>query len=311
MTAKVNKTIIIILFILTATFIGFTLFGQESRIDSSFMLKQDNNEQLLSGSCASPDGPMFPTVIIPPNYAWLLANGYCYAIGPQKIFTMCFTFTPTSPNVSLNAGYSSTGCATINFSGFNLYTCNPACVFVGSGLSFTTLTSGQCYTWCLTGTCTGPGPGFDHVCPYYMNNVILPIQMLEFGCQMDGTTINLNWLTATEQNNWYFEVLRSIDGIHFMELDRVDGNGSTSQTSSYQFVDNQPFSGDNYYKLKQVDYNGSFVEFGPIICQYYELESISIDYFNLLGQLVSDPVSGIFIKRITRKSGVEFKKVLL
>jgi hypothetical protein len=86
----------------------------------------------------------------------------------------------------------------------------------------------------------------------------LPIELIEFvGKNENGVNI-LSWRTATEINNEYFQVERSIDGETFTSLDRIKGNGTTNVQKSYAFTDEDPFIGRNYYRLKQVDINGEF-----------------------------------------------------
>jgi len=66
----------------------------------------------------------------------------------------------------------------------------------------------------------------------------------------------LNWKTSTEQNNAYFELDRSSDGIHFNLLGRVEGNGYSEVESSYTFIDSSCPAGISYYRLRQVDTDG-------------------------------------------------------
>lgn len=108
-----------------------------SQSDSSSFIPSEEFQgfkvmKVAAGSCASPDGNALITSTLPPNYTWLNSNGYCFAIGPQKNFSMCFNFTSIGSSVSINAGYASTGCGSISFSGFQLYRCSPSCVLVGT-----------------------------------------------------------------------------------------------------------------------------------------------------------------------------------
>ena len=63
--------------------------------------------------------------------------------------------------------------------------------------------------------------------------------------------------TATELNNDYFTVERSVDGITFDEIGIVPGHGTTANSHSYQLLDTNPYKGINYYRLKQTDYDGT------------------------------------------------------
>lgn len=251
---------------------------------------------IQSGTCASPDGSMQQTFISPPSYAWLQTNGYCYTIGPTKNFTMCFTFISTGTSVSLNSGYSSTGCATISFSGFNLYKCNPSCILIGSGFSFSGLIPGQCYVWCFSGSCTGPGPGFDHVCPYWMDTTPMPVEMLYF----TGTNISninvLNWATATEQNNDYFVLDRSLNGKEWTSIAIIKGAGNSIYPLYYSY-DDKTYNLDtiNYYRIEQVDYNENFIYYNTISIRNYIIRAKLLKIVDILGNQVDESAIGIKI----------------
>jgi len=86
----------------------------------------------------------------------------------------------------------------------------------------------------------------------------LPIKLLSFNAAAKDSYVQLNWVTATETNNDYFTIERSIDGINFKTIVIVDGAGNSSQILNYSAVDNAPLSGISYYRLKQTDYDGQF-----------------------------------------------------
>jgi hypothetical protein len=242
--------------------------------------------EVLSGTCSSPDGAMQFISSPPSSYAWLQSNGYCFSITPTSSFTMCFTFVSTGTDVSLNAGYESSGCFFTTFSGFNLYTCSPSCTLVGNGLTFSGLTPGQCYTWCISGNCFGPGPGFDNVCPYWMDTSPLPIELVSFVCVTANGSNVLQWQCATETNNNYFTIERS-SGDTFVEIGMVKGAGNTSYTTSYSFVDSKFDIAQNYYRLKQHDYNGKTVTVGTISVDDRMVVKKIVRIINSLGQDVS------------------------
>jgi len=86
----------------------------------------------------------------------------------------------------------------------------------------------------------------------------LPIGLTSFTATSKNNINILSWTTNTEMNNDHFEIERSADGITFHEIGTVEGHGNSSYVSDYHFEDISPFSGINYYRLKQVDYNGDF-----------------------------------------------------
>ncbi len=92
-----------------------------------------------------------------------------------------------------------------------------------------------------------------------MVNTALPITLLNF----DGTLRNqeaiLNWSTANEINNRGFEVQKSIDGQNFTSIGFMIGAGNSSNVNIYHFSDLKVVSGSNFYRLKQVDFDGKFI----------------------------------------------------
>ncbi|GGG31779.1 T9SS type A sorting domain-containing protein [Hymenobacter glacieicola] len=67
----------------------------------------------------------------------------------------------------------------------------------------------------------------------------------------------LNWATSLEKNNAYFEVQRSQDSKTFTTIGRVAGNGTTATGATYKFTDLAPLSTQAYYRLRQVDVEGT------------------------------------------------------
>jgi hypothetical protein len=91
----------------------------------------------------------------------------------------------------------------------------------------------------------------------------LPIELLNFTAERDDEVAQLNWQTASERDNAYFSVERSVDGKNWGELAQIKGRGNSNTLTNYELVDNKPFIGTNYYRLKQVDFNGEYT-YSPI-----------------------------------------------
>ncbi|MCZ2392662.1 MAG: cadherin-like domain-containing protein, partial [Chitinophagales bacterium] len=85
----------------------------------------------------------------------------------------------------------------------------------------------------------------------------LPVELLYFDASSQGCSIILNWATASELNNDYFEVQRSQDAINWETIARVIGHGTTNDRNDYSQVDASSLSGTVYYRLRQVDYDGT------------------------------------------------------
>jgi hypothetical protein len=84
----------------------------------------------------------------------------------------------------------------------------------------------------------------------------LPITLLDFQANCNKNEIDLEWHTASEKNNAYFILQKSVNGYDWNEIDRTKGAGTTETGRSYAFSDNQNINGQNYYRLAQVDFNG-------------------------------------------------------
>ncbi|MFC5271957.1 M43 family zinc metalloprotease [Adhaeribacter terreus] len=96
----------------------------------------------------------------------------------------------------------------------------------------------------------------------------LPVSLASFTAAKVQNQVLLKWQTAQERNNHYFEIERSTDSKEWQAIGKVNGSGNSAITQAYAFTDSQPLPGNNYYRLKQVDFDGHsefsiirFVEF--------------------------------------------------
>ncbi len=87
---------------------------------------------------------------------------------------------------------------------------------------------------------------------------VLPIKILSFTASEIDDSIVLQWNTALDPNNDYFNIEKSSDGKAFAEIGTMKGAGNSTQTNLYTFTDKNPFQAINYYRLKQVDVDGNF-----------------------------------------------------
>lgn len=92
----------------------------------------------------------------------------------------------------------------------------------------------------------------------------LPIELIKFDGKKQSTNAVLSWSTATEHQNSHFEVERSHDSQTWQPIGRVQGHGTTLEVQEYTFTDRQPLPGMNYYRLRQVDFDGKS-EYSPIV----------------------------------------------
>ncbi len=85
----------------------------------------------------------------------------------------------------------------------------------------------------------------------------VPVELTSFNANVSEGRIRLDWETATELNNAGFSVQRSKDNIKFIDLVFIKGKGTTTTSSSYSYSDKTVLSGKYFYRLKQVDFDGS------------------------------------------------------
>lgn len=88
--------------------------------------------------------------------------------------------------------------------------------------------------------------------------LLLPIELTDFTGSQQGHAVKLEWTTASELNNDKFIIERSSNGDDFDAIGIVSGAGTTEIVHYYQFFDQAPAGGINYYRLKQVDLDGAF-----------------------------------------------------
>jgi enediyne biosynthesis protein E4 len=88
----------------------------------------------------------------------------------------------------------------------------------------------------------------------------IPVELLNFSAKISGNNVILNWSTATETNNKGFDVLKSSDKKNWNILGYVAGSGSSTEQRSYSYTDEDVNQGKYYYKLVQIDYDGTRTE---------------------------------------------------
>ena len=86
----------------------------------------------------------------------------------------------------------------------------------------------------------------------------LPVELSSFAASVKNYTVHLNWETATEKSNYGFDVERSADKISWSKVAFVNGHGNSNSPKQYSYTDSKISSGKYYYRLKQMDTEGSF-----------------------------------------------------
>ena len=169
-----------------------------------------------------------------------------------------------------------------------LYTQVDATGNVGPGLmagNFTTPSSGAQNTQ-LEITFNGNSFNNDNI---YWDNLCLgylvPVELTSFNASCNGADVELKWTTSTETNNQGFEIERMSVGGSFEQVGYAAGFGTTTEPKAYSFVDSKLESGNYTYRLKQIDFNGTFsyseeVNVGVEIPIEYTLEQNYPNPFN-------------------------------
>jgi hypothetical protein len=171
-----------------------------------------------------------------------------------------------------------------------------------------------CATWGNIQTCIAAAGTAQNFALY---GDVVPVELASFTASADYGVVNLNWSTATETNNQGFEVQRSESG-EFVTIAFVEGHGTTTQTQNYSYTDRNVNVGAYSYRLKQVDFDGTFeysgiVEvdvpapavfsldqnypnpFNPSTMISFRLavdSKVSMTVFNVLGQEVASLLNG-------------------
>lgn len=86
----------------------------------------------------------------------------------------------------------------------------------------------------------------------------LPVEMVYFSGVISDYGTTLNWGTAAEINNSHFEVQRSLNGTVWETVGRIEGSGNSTEGNDYEFFDDLDIGDQLFFRLKQVDYDGTY-----------------------------------------------------
>ncbi len=111
----------------------------------------------------------------------------------------------------------------------------------------------------------------------------LPIELISFSAEKLSTMNVLNWTTASEINNSYFEIQRSTDNKNFKTIDTKTGAGNSNKTINYTYYDYNTINSTVYYRLMQVDFDGKFEYSNSVVVNQNTTDN-SIIYPNPVGK---------------------------
>jgi hypothetical protein len=105
---------------------------------------------------------------------------------------------------------------------------------------------------------------------------VLPIKLLSFTAKIVNNSVVIEWITGEEENNDFFTIERSADGINYQPILHLPGAGNSISQLKYKAVDDQPVSKISYYRLRQTDYDGQFEYFAPVSVSFSIAEPITV-----------------------------------
>lgn len=146
---------------------------------------------------------------------------------------------------------------------------------------------------CNTGACNTPSGTLPETPSSYkigISNIpgtviTLPVKLISFTGEAVDDGVELRWATSSEENNDYFTVERSSDGINFTPFAEVDGAGNSNEVLQYSAIDNEFYPVSTYYRLKQTDYDGRF--------SYSKLILVSTASLKRETMIYPNPASGV------------------
>nr|WP_299202127.1 T9SS type A sorting domain-containing protein [uncultured Brumimicrobium sp.] len=105
-----------------------------------------------------------------------------------------------------------------------------------------------------------------------VENTGLPIELITFDAIKKDRQVELSWKTATETNNDFFTIARSVDGKYWEDLQYIEGAGNSVQVQEYSYTDDAPYAGISYYRLTQTDFDGTQKTFPIVSVEQKDLE---------------------------------------
>ena len=154
--------------------------------------------------------------------------------------------------------YDSKGCCNVFSSVSNCY--SPANTSTGT-VTATGLTIGNQYMLMIDGY---NGNGCDFTISGWDGINILPVELTHFTGFTNENENLLTWTTASESNNDYFYIEKSMDGINYKKIGEVQGSGNSSVRIDYEFSDSEINNSIVYYRLTQVDFDGTKEKVGEL-----------------------------------------------
>jgi acid phosphatase type 7 len=120
-----------------------------------------------------------------------------------------------------------------------------------------------------------------------INNPV-PVSLFDFDAVKRGSVNEIYWVTASEKNTSRFIIERSADGINFVQIGTVAAYGNSSVMQKYLFNDGQPLKGQNYYRLKMLDFDNSSEYSNVVVVSENDIQNKALDEITIYPNPVVD-----------------------
>jgi uncharacterized repeat protein (TIGR01451 family) len=173
-------------------------------------------------------------------------------------------------------------CEDLGFSYALTFTASPGAVITSNkgtvnGNTVTGIANGWVILTATAGACS------DTV--HFFKNCSLPVTLVEFTAEKTESSVSLKWTTTEETNSDKFDIQRSADGKTWATIGTRKSKGESSVLVAYSFTDEKPNGGDNFYRLKMVDYDKTFA--------YSKIVNVSFEATALKSEFHPNPVSDV------------------
>jgi hypothetical protein len=132
--------------------------------------------------------------------------------------------------------------------------------------------------------------------------IVLPLAWVDFSAQLQGSSVLLQWKTASEQNTKDFIIEYSTNGTDWKQIGDIAAAGNSSTTLTYSFVHSSPANGINYYRIRQRDIDGNY--------SYSSVRTVTISSFTSHLSILGNPVTnGMLELNAAEKMMVSVKSI--
>lgn len=159
-------------------------------------------------------------------------------------------------------------------------------------------------------------------------NGVLPVSVFNYDAKLNVSKVDVTWSTASESNNSYFTIERSVNGVNFSNIGTVAGAGTSTSQRNYTYVDLTPLFGVSYYRLSQTDFDANSKYLGVKRIVYNKNKNIDVKVVDtrnstLALQIVVSENSTVYLRvydilgrewkseRLTISTGINRKEVVL